>query len=944
MANRLCTKTRVLAENFVALTSNSTDMKKSLYLLFLLPLIGFSQKKVLDHDAYNTWRSITSESITNDGSYIVYATESNGYGNPDVRLHAFDGSLIMRHDRSSRPTFTNNSQFLIFKASPDFEELKDLKRKKTKEKDLPGDTLVIYSLSDKSTLKVAGLKSFKVPEKWDDYLIYLYEPEPDTAKKGEKKRSKKNGYDLVVRNLNDGSESVMSYVLDYEIAEEGRGVSLVTTGNDSTIAEGVYRYNFSSNEFQPVYRSKGKYFQLEWDKQGTQMSFISDTDTTKAIDRNYHLHYYKSEWDSSKTIANNSTIDQLLVNKDFGNYFSETGARLFFQMREKPILQDTALLDEEIVNVEVWNYNDQRLFTHQENQKSQDLKLGYLSYYDANTDKVIKLGGAEYSDVLVSNQGDGNTAMAMSDYQYRKLISWEGYSLSDLYEVNLLSGEKTQVAQGVRGNIQLSPNGSYAYWYNNSDSAWFTYSFNDKEVRQVTNNNTVPFYNEIHDTPSDPWPYGLMSWTENDERMLINDRYDIWEIDPKAQAQPVRITPNGRAQKLGYRYIKLDREERFIKKGQKLLLSGFYHGDKKEAVFSFTYGKSGVKQLIGGDYMLSSFTKAKGSDRMFYTRENFQVFPDLRSTTTSFKKGNRVSDVNPQQSEYNWGSMELVKWTSLDGVELEGMLVKPENFDPSKKYPLMVNFYEKSANGMNRHRAPYPHRSTMNYSFYASRGYVIFNPNVNYREGYPGESAFNCVIPGVNALIDQGFIDKENIGVQGHSWGGYQIAYLLAKTDMFKCAEAGAPVANMTSAYGGIRWGSGLSRMFQYERTQSRIGGTLWEYPLRYIENSPIFFIDKVNTPVLIMHNDEDGAVPWYQGIEYFVALRRLNKPAWMLNYRGEPHWPLKLQNRIDFNIRMAQYFDHFLKGAPMPKWMKEGVPATETGINQGYELTSDKE
>ena len=274
---------------------------------------------------------------------------------------------------------------------------------------------------------------------------------------------------------------------------------------------------------------------------------------------------------------------------------------------------------------------------------------------------------------------------------------------------------------------------------------------------------------------------------------------------------------------------------------------------------------------------------------------------------------------------------------------MEGMLVKPEGFDPGKKYPMIVNFYEKSSNGLNRHRDPYPGRSTITYSFYASRGYLIFNPNVNYKTGYPGEDAYNCVIPGVTSLIEKGFVDEDNIGVQGHSWGGYQIAHLINETNIFKCAESGAPVVNMISAYGGIRWGSGLSRMFQYERTQSRIGGSLWEYPLRYIENSPIFFVDKVQTPVLILHNDEDGAVPWYQGIEYFGALRRLGKPAWLLNYRGEPHWPVKVQNRIDFNIRLAQFFDYYLKGELMPKWMRDGVPAAELGINQGYELLEDK-
>jgi dipeptidyl aminopeptidase/acylaminoacyl peptidase len=196
----------------------------------------------------------------------------------------------------------------------------------------------------------------------------------------------------------------------------------------------------------------------------------------------------------------------------------------------------------------------------------------------------------------------------------------------------------------------------------------------------------------------------------------------------------------------------------------------------------------------------------------------------------------------------------------------------------------------------------------------------------------------NAVMPGVTQLMDEGYIDRDNIGVQGHSWGGYQIAYMVTRTNLFAAAEAGAPVSNMISAYGGIRWGSGMSRMFQYEDTQSRIGGSLWEKPLRYIENSPIFWADKIETPLLMMHNDQDTAVPWEQGIELFVALRRLGKPAWLINYNAEPHWPTTLANMRDWTRRMQQFFDYYLQDAPAPVWLDEGVPAVEKGRTLGLE------
>jgi dipeptidyl aminopeptidase/acylaminoacyl peptidase len=364
---------------------------------------------------------------------------------------------------------------------------------------------------------------------------------------------------------------------------------------------------------------------------------------------------------------------------------------------------------------------------------------------------------------------------------------------------------------------------------------------------------------------------------------------------------------------------------------------------KAEGYVSFDANTSVLKPIFTDDYrFMPQPLKAKNSEAFVFTKQSFQTFPDLRYADTD-KKVTNISDVNPQQKEYGWGTMELVEWRSLNGEKLRGMLVKPADFDPKKKYPMIVYFYEKSTSEMHNYAGPQPTRASINYAFYASRGYIIFNPDIPYRIGYPGESCVNAVVSGVTHLIEQGFVDEKNIGVQGHSWGGYQIAYLLTRTNIFKCAESGAPVVNMIAAYGGIRWETGILRQFQYEHTQSRIAGSPWEYPLRFIENSPIFTADKIQTPVLIMANDKDGAVPWYQGIEFYSAMRRMNKPAWLLNYNDEGHGLTKLQNRMDFTVRMQQYFDHYLKGAPMPKWMQSGVSAMDKGINQNLELVDEK-
>lgn len=904
---------------------------------------------MLDHSAYDQWRKIENQAISADGKHIHYSLISHGYADPIFVLKTRSGESLLRYDRGKDGHFSADGRTVVFTIVPGDTTLRALKRIKTKEEDLPKDTLAIYDIPSGRLTKLPYLQSVRLPEKWSGWIAYQTILQPDSTNKKAKKSNKDNGYPLTLQQLADGQTWELPFVADYRFSEQGSMLSAISGGNDSTIAEGVYVFDTSAPGWQNIHTSKkAKYEHLSWDEAGSQMAFVADLDTTKALVRNPGLYHWTADRTEAGLLLNSGNdflADGMQVNGFSQPMFSKDAQKLYFEIMPNPIQQDTSLLDDEIVNVEVWSYKDPRLYTQQEIDKKDDVKKGYTAMLEINTGRFVQLGAEKLPEVKLGNEGNANISLAANNKPYLQSRTWEGFpDYNDFYIINQSTGEAKKIATKVRGSAELSPMANYAYWYDRLDSAWFTYNISTEKTQRVTYNNEVTYYDEENDAPDYPSPYGVMSWTADDSKMLIYDRFDVWEVDPNNAVAPVNLTKNGRSTMTQYRYVKLDEEERFIGKGQMLLFTAFRERDKGEAMAAMTYGRSGLTTLASGNVHYSGVKKAKDSKDLIFQQENFEVFPDIHATTLDFKSTTRISNANPQQAEYNWGTAEIHQFTSLDGKSLEGLLIKPENFDPSKKYPMLVNFYETSSDGLHRHREPSPGRSTMNYSFYASRGYVIFNPDVVYREGYPGESAYNCVMPGVLSLIEEGFIDKERIGVQGHSWGGYQIAYLVTQTDLFRCAEAGAPVPNMVSAYGGIRWWTGLSRMFQYEHTQSRIGGSLWQYPLRFIENSPIFFIDKINTPLLLMHNDADGHVPWYQGIEFFVALRRLGKPSWMLNYQGEPHWPLKLQNKIDFNVRLQQYFDYYLKNAPMPAWMEEGVPAIQMGIDQNLELIDGNE
>lgn len=933
-------------------------MKTKLYILFLFVVFSTAaQKKVLDHPDFEIWNTIRSQSLSNNGKHILYSIE-RGEKDRFLKIKDTKANAIFNYERVAGGVFTFDSKHAIFTIKAWKDSIVEMKRRKVKKAKMPKDTLAVFDIKTKSLTKIANVKSYKVPQKWAGYVAYLLhdikKPKAkvkktdakDTSKKNSVKKTKKkskkvsakNGYHLVLRNLATNKEDTIRFVKSYSFAKEGKTLTYVTTGKAGDKEGSVFVLDLNNNLKTKVHTAvnTSKYYRFTLNDAGTKLGFVVDSDTTKALVRPNEMYVWqKGIAKAVKVLDANSSPNGYRVSSDGRIGFSKDDSKMYFGLATPPIVKDTTLLKDEIVNVEVWAYDTPRLYTVQELQVSNDQKKSYQAAFHLNSNKVVQLATKEYANATVGNEGNAVHVLVSNATPYMLESQWSAVRASDYAIVNSSTGAMTKIMSKVDGRVTLSPQGKYAYGYTAVDSTWFVYDIALNKKVNLTKGKV--FYNELNDTPNHPRSYGTAGWTKDDESILIYDRYDIYKFNPKT-GQHTRLT-NGRNSKTVYRYARLDAEERFVDASKKWLLTTFNETSKNSGYYEYNAKRNRGKQLVDGPYSYSRPIKARDNNTVAFSRQSFIDFPNLRISDLSFKKQTVISDANPQQKEYNWGTVELHTFTSLEGKSLTGMLVKPENFDPTKKYPMLVNFYERSSDGLHRHRAPSPGRSSINYSFYTSRGYVIFNPDIVYRDGYPGESAYNAVIPGITSLIDKGFINKDKIGAQGHSWGGYQVAHLATKTDIFAAIESGAPVVNMISAYGGIRWWTGLSRQFQYEHTQSRIGGTPWQYPMRYIENSPIFNIDKINTPILIMHNDADGHVPWYQGIEFFTALRRLGKTSWFLNYNKEPHWPLKMQNRKDFNIRMAQFFDYYLKDAGKPKWMQGGVPAIEKGIHQGYEL-----
>lgn len=938
-----------------------------LFVMIASNLISQNTKKLLSHSDYDNWKSIEKSLISDDGKWVSYERNPQK-GDGWLFILCPDKNFIDSIPRGCNAKFSPNSDFIVFKIEPQEDTLRKAKLKKKKGDDLPKDTLAIYVFKKDTLIKFGRVKSFSVPEKEQSLIAFLYEKNIDKPKKDStstkkdttninndtlktvvktskkdkaKKKKKAEGTEFVIYNPLTNENFKYENITDYDISKNGNLICYLSLKSDSIDSATVYTFNTKSKQSSMIYNDKGIAKKIVVDNKGAQCAFILTQDTTE--NKTYSLYFWNNTNKDSFKIIDTLTKEipkDWSVSENGTINFSDDDSKLYFNTAHKPrkVVKDT-ILDEEKSRVDIWNWQDHRLQSQQINSLSKDKKKSYTAVYHINTKAIVQLADTIIDRVGFIKKGNANTAFAGTTYPYDIINAWDP-EYKDYYLIDMLTGTKKLILQKKKFSVNLSPDGKYILWFD-TDSAWHIINLKTGIKSNLTKGLKVNFYDEIYDESDIPDSYGIAGWTENDKNVFIYDRYDIWKFDPEGKEKPLTITNNkGRKTKTQLRYLNLDKEALFIDSKKDLFIRGFNEINKQDSYHKINISKKDtLHKLFAGEYMLSTPKKAKDADRILWAKSSFTLYPDINYSDINIKNNKVISNVNPQINQYNWGTVELVKWTTFNGNQLEGLVYKPENFDSTKKYPMIVYFYDRSSDTYFQHMSPRPSRSVINFPLYVSNGYIIFVPDIVYKKGHPGKDCYDAVISGTEFMLKRSYIDRKKLGLQGQSWGGYQVAYLVTQTNLYTAAMAGAPVSNMTSAYGGIRWESGLSRVMQYEKGQSRIGGTLWDNLDLYIENSPLFSANKIKTPLLIMSNDNDGAVPWQQGIEMFNAMRRLQKPAWMLTYNDDEHNLMKRPNCVDLSIRMMQFFDTYLKDKPAPVWMSIGIPALEKEFNKGYQL-----
>lgn len=928
------------------------------FLLFLLLCIlgtSYSQtKKSLSHENFDEWKTLKTYSISKDGEWITY----------EINPYRGDGKSLLLNTRSNETkelirghklTIGFNNLYFVAQIKPEFDSIRKLELDKVKKDKLPKDTLWVWVPQHDTMYIFPKLVDVQVAEnsKWMAYRVdenKLPEFAVKSKKKARKKKKKKknapeedkytsDGKLLTIWNPVEDSKKQFIDVKDYQISDSGNYIAFVT--HQKREKEEKYTLDIQglsaniNNHFFSAFTAIGD---LAWNEDETMFAFLASSDTVKN-NKHYKLFLVDLVGDAPQL-----QIDSLFTGMPKGFSVSEHGKlrfakdgnRLFFGTAPLPKREEKDTLTEsEKAKLDIWSWKDGELQPQQLKNLKKKQKESFLTFYDWDKHQLKVLE----NDSIKVNFGDDDQTkrfLASSDKPYVQQAGWSYPWKRDYYLVDIEKDEPELLLEGFAERVSMSPDGNQIVYFHPTKKQYQLKNFETGKTHCLTCGFVANWFDDINGQPHEPTAINRVYWEKGKTHVWLQAEDDLYRVRYNGSSFRCITDEIGKAFKQDFAIHKWDRDSLYIDP-QRIWLSAQDSKTKSKAIYTIdSLWHLNLKLEV--DAEISALQKVENMDAILYRKSTVKDYPDLWMSDMHFENSTQITQTNPQQSEYNWANVELVEWKTPMGKELQGMLYTPEDLEPNKSYPMLVYFYELNSDNLHRHSAPRPTASIIFPTEYASAGYVVFIPDVRYEPGKPAQSAYDCIISGTEHILkNYPFVDSTRMGLQGQSWGGYQTAQLITMTTRFRAAMAGAPVSNMFSAYGGIRWGSGFSRMFQYEHTQSRIGATIWERPELYVENSPLFGLPKVKTPLLIMHNDEDGAVPWYQGIELFMGLRRLDKPVWLLNYNGDDHNLMKEANRRDLSIRMKQFFDHYLMGKPAPKWISEGIPAIDKGVDYGY-------
>jgi len=937
-----------------------------LFQLAVLSALGQTQRPIELSDIM-AWKGINATALSENGEWFGYRI-GPAEGESEVVIRQTKGDKEYKFsigeiptppanfgpiDPSSLPAtgpavaFSGDGKYAAFTVYPSRVEAAQLKKQRKPIQNRVG----IVNLFTGQKIEVAKVRRFAFSGEAGGWIaLHKYGPEapagpgaatgpPSTSSGagpgGAARDERPKGSDLILRELATAQEINIGNVADFSFDKKGRYLAWTIDAQDKA-GNGVVIRDMDNGAIRPLDSDdKAVYARLSWTEEGNGLAVLKGIDDKAYEDKLYSVLGFKEfgPGGPQKTVFNPSgTSDfpaEMSVSPNRSPSWTKDLTGLLFGLytpkkKEKAEGErgDGQTTDaEDKVDLVIWHWKDKRLQSQQQVQESQDKNYSYLAIYRPAEKKFIRLA----DDALrqVNPAPEQKYAIGRNEDPYELMSRLDGRSFADISVINLQTGERKLALTKARWVMGPSPTGTHFAYYD--DGQYYSYDMTSGQSVNLTKSVPTSFVDAENDVNIVKPPAPFMGWSKDGKFVLLSDNWDIWQV-PVGGGAPTNLTMNGRTEQIRYRRPQiLDPDARGFDLSKPLYLDVYSEWTKKDGIGVIEPGKPGVKRLMWDQAVYGGVIKAKKAEVYLYTRQTYKDPPDYYVSDATLTNGTRLTNLGAGQEKFLWSSGTiLVDYVSAKGDKLQGALHLPANYEKGKSYPALVYFYEKMS--QTAYQYARPTANGFNPSVYTSNGYAVFNPDITYKLNDPGMSAVWCMVPAVKAAIATGVVDPKHIGIHGHSWGGYQTAFLITQTDMFAAAIAGAPLTDMISMYGLIYKNSGVTNGQIFESSQGRFTSGPWENWEAYTRNSPVAFARNVKTPLIILHNDKDGAVDFTQGVEYYNTLRRLQKPVVLLEYLGENHGLAKRANQKDYTVRMKEFFDHFLMNKPTPKWFEDGV------------------
>ena len=912
--------------------------RRSTYTLVLLAGLAASataqQRPTVRPADYARWESLGAGSLSPNGQWLAYTVNRVNEEN-ELRLGGVARDTTIAIPYASAPTFTGDSRWLAYAIGVSPAERDRL----TKDKKPIRNSLGIRHLATGATEVVKDVSQFRFSANGKLIALRRYPAEG------------KRAADLIVQDLERGTKMTFGNVTEFAWSD-GRALLAFTTETDGGAGNGIQLYDATTGVVRVLDSSPSLYRMIAWREKSEDLAVLrsraekefrdtthvaiawSRVSTAAPVRRELDpanasgfpasmrvAEHRRPEWAKDGSIvyvglrpreraarSGDSTVAAGSTNGDGGYTQGRDSSR--------------AKTDDKPSDVQVWHAKDVRIMPMQKVQEQQDLQRTLLTAWHLGDGHVVQLASDLFETSRIVKGDRYATEIDRKPYGFGTKF---GRPYSDVYVIDVKTGERRKALEKVRFFYGASATGRKLTWYDGKD--YWTHDIATGARTNLTAKLSVNWSDPDFDSPSDMTPPAdFQGWVKDDRAVLVADAYDVWRLEPDGSGG--RRLTNGAADKPIHRYARTSRrDDDGIDLGGSVYLSLFGQRTKQSGYARLRGGA--VERLVLDDASMNRLTRADSADVFAFTRERFDDSPDWLAGD-DVRSARQVSRTNPFQNEYAWGRSELVNYRTVAGLDLQGVLIYPANYDASKKYPMIVYPYELLSQTLHQYVVP-TERSYYDTNVWSQNGYFVLRPDIVFRGRDPGIATLEALQPAVHAVTSRGLVDSTKVGLVGHSWGGYEATFVPTRTNMFAAAVAGAPITNFLSFAGAIHWTPGIAELDHWETGQARMAVPFWEDMEAYIRNSPAAKVHELKTPMLMEFGDADGTVDWHQGIEFYNFARRAGRNDFvLLVYPGEDHGLRKKENQIDYHRRINQWFGHWLKGEPAPKWMTDGTPWLE--------------